>query len=53
MLSTNHSDPVRQTSTHGAAEQVAAKSNNAEGKILMFYSFCLVALVQSGMLVCS
>lgn len=39
MLSANHSDPVRQTSTHGASEQVAAKSNSAEGEVLTFYSF--------------
>jgi len=36
VLSTNHSDPVRQTSNHSASEQVAAKSNSAEGKIWPF-----------------
>lgn len=46
MLSANHSDPVRQTSTHGASEQVAAKSNSAEGKTDSLF-FCLVAFVHS------
>ncbi|XP_009464235.1 PREDICTED: protein bicaudal C homolog 1 [Nipponia nippon] len=41
VLSTNHSDPVRQTSTHGASEQVAAKSSSAEG--------CNDAFVEVGM----
>ncbi|XP_074686511.1 protein bicaudal C homolog 1 isoform X4 [Strix aluco] len=41
VLSTNHSDPVRQTSTHSASEQVAAKSNSAEG--------CNDAFVEVGM----
>uniref|UniRef100_A0A8C9FYZ9 Protein bicaudal C homolog 1 KH-like domain-containing protein n=1 Tax=Pavo cristatus TaxID=9049 RepID=A0A8C9FYZ9_PAVCR len=36
VLSPNHSDSARQTSTHGASEQVAAKSNGTEGKILHF-----------------
>lgn len=44
VLSTNHSDPVRQTSTHGASEQVAAKANTAEGKILTFHSFARLCL---------
>lgn len=39
MLNANHSDSARQTSTHGASEQVAAKSNGTEGKILVLYSF--------------
>ncbi|KAM6104864.1 LOW QUALITY PROTEIN: protein bicaudal C homolog 1 [Pterocles gutturalis] len=41
VLSTNHSDPVRQTNTRGASEQVAAKSNSAEG--------CNDAFVEVGM----
>ncbi|KAJ7426573.1 Protein bicaudal C 1 [Willisornis vidua] len=41
VLSPNHSDPVRQTSTHGASEQVAAKSNSEEG--------CNDAFVEVGM----
>lgn len=39
MLSTNHSDGVRQTSAHGASEQVAAKANSEEGEILTLCSF--------------
>ncbi|KGL74287.1 Protein bicaudal C 1, partial [Tinamus guttatus] len=41
VLSTSHSDPSRQTSTHGASEQVTAKSNSAEG--------CNDAFVEVGM----
>jgi len=39
VLNANHSDSARQTSTHGASEQVAAKSNGTEGKILVLDSF--------------
>lgn len=39
MLSTNHSDGVRQTGAHGASEQVAAKANSEEGEILTLHSF--------------
>ncbi|NXS20201.1 BICC1 protein, partial [Mystacornis crossleyi] len=41
VLSTNHSDAVRQTSAHGASEQVAAKANSEEG--------CNDAFVEVGM----
>uniref|UniRef100_A0A8C9FL17 Protein bicaudal C homolog 1 KH-like domain-containing protein n=1 Tax=Pavo cristatus TaxID=9049 RepID=A0A8C9FL17_PAVCR len=41
VLSPNHSDSARQTSTHGASEQVAAKSNGTEG--------CNDAFVEVGM----
>uniref|UniRef100_A0A8C6YPJ3 BicC family RNA binding protein 1 n=1 Tax=Nothoprocta perdicaria TaxID=30464 RepID=A0A8C6YPJ3_NOTPE len=41
MLSTNHGDPSRQTSSHGASEQVTAKSSSAEG--------CNDAFVEVGM----
>ncbi|XP_051656171.1 protein bicaudal C homolog 1 isoform X2 [Manacus candei] len=41
VLSANHSDPVRQTSAHGASEQGAAKSNSEEG--------CNDAFVEVGM----
>ncbi|KAJ7395581.1 bicaudal C-like protein 1 [Pitangus sulphuratus] len=41
VLSANHGDPVRQTSTHGPSEQVAAKSNSEEG--------CNDAFVEVGM----
>lgn len=41
VLNANHSDSARQTSTHGASEQVAAKSNGTEG--------CNDAFVEVGM----
>ncbi|NXI27544.1 BICC1 protein, partial [Sterrhoptilus dennistouni] len=41
VLSTNHSDGVRQKSVHGASEQVAAKANSEEG--------CNDAFVEVGM----
>ncbi|OXB74618.1 UNVERIFIED_CONTAM: hypothetical protein H355_014013 [Colinus virginianus] len=41
VLSANHSDSARQTSTHGASEQVTTKSNGTEG--------CNDAFVEVGM----